>query len=279
MKKLASFILLIAIMLVAAGCGNDTASDEQKGDQKDQVEKKDSKEASKGKEEEEKKEEDQKAKEEAAKPEYKINEKTWSIEPISDAPSKVALITIDDAPDKHAVEMAKKLKKLDVPAIFFVNGHFIDSDEGKEDIKKIHEMGFVIGNHTYSHNSLPDLSEARQKKEIVDVNEMVEDAIGERPSFFRAPFGQNTDYSKQLASDEGMTLMNWTYGYDWNKEYMTKDAIAKIMVNAPELRDGANLLMHDRDWTNEALEDIIKGLSDKGYDFVDPKKIEGYHAS
>jgi len=35
--------------------------------------------------------------------------------------------------------------------------------------------------------------------------------------------------------------------------------------------------MHDREWTNEALEDIILGLEDEGYDFIDPVEIELDH--
>lgn len=206
-------------------------------------------------------------------PEYKINENNWSIEPIAGQNAKVVLLTIDDAPDKHALNMAEDLKAVNAPAIFFVNGHFLDTPEEKEVLKKIYDMGFMIGNHTYSHSSLPDLSPEEQKEEIVSVNELVESITGERPKFFRAPFGQNTDYSRQVAAEEKMALMNWTFGYDWNKEYQTKEAITDIMVNSPYLNNGANLLMHDRTWTSEALTDIVKGLREKGYETLDPTKI------
>ncbi|TMU87937.1 polysaccharide deacetylase family protein [Bacillus sp. BHET2] len=205
---------------------------------------------------------------------YKINENNWSINPIKDANTKVVLLTIDDAPDQHALQMAKDLKELNAPAIFFVNGHFLDTPEEKETLKQIHDMGFLIGNHTYSHSSLRDLSPEEQKEEILSLNDLVESVIGERPKFFRAPFGQNTDYSQQLAAEEKMSLMNWTYGYDWEKQYQDKEAITDIMVNSPFLSDGANLLMHDRTWTSEALIDIVKGLREKGYETLDPDRIK-----
>jgi peptidoglycan-N-acetylglucosamine deacetylase len=207
-------------------------------------------------------------------PQYKINENNWSIEPLAGQNAKVVLLTIDDAPDKYALKMAEDLKAMDAPAIFFVNGHFLDTPEEKNVLKKIHDMGFMIGNHTYSHSSLPDLSPEKQKEEIVTVNELVESITGERPKFFRAPFGQNTDYSRQIAAEEEMALMNWTYGYDWEKAYQTKEAITEIMVNNPYLNNGANLLMHDRTWTSEALPDIVKGLREKGYETLDPAKIK-----
>ncbi|KSU62365.1 polysaccharide deacetylase [[Bacillus] enclensis] len=236
----------------------------------------DSKESSGKKEMEnhEDKSEPEKTEDVVQEPEYKINENNWSIEPIAGQNAKVVLLTIDDAPDKHALNMAEDLKAVNAPAIFFVNGHFLDTPEEKEVLKKIYDMGFMIGNHTYSHSSLPDLSPEEQKEEIVSVNELVESITGERPKFFRAPFGQNTDYSRQVAAEEKMALMNWTFGYDWNKEYQTKEAITDIMVNSPYLNNGANLLMHDRTWTSEALTDIVKGLREKGYETLDPTKIK-----
>ncbi|QOR68402.1 polysaccharide deacetylase family protein [Cytobacillus suaedae] len=207
-------------------------------------------------------------------PTYRLNPSNWAIEPISEANEKVVLLTIDDAPDQHALEMASTLKELGVSAIFFVNGHFIDTNEEKEILKKIHEMGFPIGNHTMTHANLKNSSEEEQYKEIVGLSDRIEQIIGERPRFFRAPFGVNTDYSRQLVEQEGMLLMNWTYGYDWEKDYRTKESLADIMVNTPLLRNGANLLMHDREWTNAALADIVTGLQSKGYEIVDPNTIE-----
>jgi peptidoglycan/xylan/chitin deacetylase (PgdA/CDA1 family) len=206
-------------------------------------------------------------------PQYKINANNWAIEPMNQANPKVVLLTIDDAPDKNALEMARILKKISAPAIFFVNGHFIDTPEEANVLKEIHELGFAIGNHTYSHLNLKSLSEAQQYKEIVSLNDRLEEIIGERPKFFRAPFGSITDYSRKIAEDESMVLMNWTYGYDWEKEYQSKEALADIMVNSPYLVKGANLLMHDREWTKEALEDIVKGLKNKGFTPVDPALI------
>ncbi|MGW6380498.1 polysaccharide deacetylase family protein [Peribacillus butanolivorans] len=206
--------------------------------------------------------------------EYRLNKDNWSFEPIQDAEPKVVLLTFDDAPDKYSLEIAKTLQKLQVPAIFFVNGHFLESDEKKSMLKEIHDMGFSIGNHTYSHVNLKELTEEEQKREIVKLNNLVEGIIGERPKYFRAPFGSNTDFSKKVAANEKMLVMNWTYGYDWEKEYQDKKALTEIMLNNPNLSNGASLLMHDRKWTREAIEDIVKDFHKKGYKILDPKLIE-----
>ena len=278
MKKSLLYIPLLSMLLLAA-CSEEEAKPAETDQQEQSTEVDETKEEAVSDEAQQEKDDEAESAEETdvvdQTPLYELNPKTYSIEPIGDANPKVVLLTIDDAPDKRALDMAKTLMSLDAPAIFFVNGHFIDTDEQKAVLKEIHDMGFVIGNHTKTHANLKTLTEEEQREEIVAVNDIVEEVTGERPVFFRAPFGVNTDFSRALAIEEGMQLMNWSYGYDFEKEYMTKEKIADIMVNTELLRDGSNLLMHDRDWTADAMETIVNGLRDKGYEFVDPKLIKG----
>lgn len=274
MKKSIVYISLLSMLLLAS-CNEEDKLEVKEQEQSTEVE--EAAEEAVADEPKEKIEVDAEIQEETVEqiPLYELNPKTFSIQPIGDANSQVVLLTIDDAPDKRALDMAKTLKSLDAPAIFFVNGHFIGTDEKKAILKEIYDMGFMIGNHTMTHPNLKTISEEEQRKEIVAVNDIVEEVTGERPSFFRAPFGVNTDFSKALAIEEGMLLMNWSYGYDFEREYMTKEKIADIMVNTELLRNGSNLLMHDRDWTADAMEDIVKGLREKGYEILDPHLIKG----
>lgn len=209
-------------------------------------------------------------------PLYKLaeGEDDHTIRPIDNADEQVVLLTIDDAPDSYSVEMANILADLDAGAIFFVNGHFLQSEEGKEQLQEIYELGFEIGNHTMTHANLSDLTEEEQIDEIVELNDLVEEIIGERPRFFRAPFGENTDVSKRIVEEENMQWMNWTYGYDYFNEYMNREALTEIMLETELLRSGANLLMHDREFTKEALADIVEGLREKDYEIVDPSLIK-----
>lgn len=220
---------------------------------------------------------------ETQEPIYYIDEETSAIRPIYDADENVVLLTIDDAPDNYALEMAETLQEKDAKAIFFVNGHFIEDEEGQEKLKKIHEMGFPIGNHTYSHPVIPDIPEDEQTEEIVSLNDKIEEIIGERPKFFRAPHGANSDHSREVVKEEGMVLMNWTYGFDYFEPYQDAEKLKEALISgeAPEigenqslLHSGANLLMHDREWTNEALGDVIDGLREQGYQITDPNLIE-----
>ncbi len=297
--KKSIFTLLLGILLILGACSdnmndeNEVAEGEEANTEEtstDQTEKE-----NEGEEEppvtednEDNKTQDEKNIEEEAvqeitEPLYKIDD-NWNVVPLDEGTNeKVVLLTIDDAPEKYALEMAQTLKKLEAPAIFFVNGHFLETDEKKEQLRQIHEMGFAIGNHTYHHQKLSDVDEETQKQEIMELNDLIEEITGQKPKFFRAPHGENTDYATSLVEEEGMLLMNWTYGYDYFEPYMDAEKLKEAMISgeAPEieisyslLKPGANLLMHDREWTAAALEDIVKGLRDKGYEFVDPMTLQ-----
>lgn len=281
------FVLGLAIIVLFAGCSNGTNEEKQdeniNEEQNNQEEIIEEEAPDNVKEPDGALEDQEELEEEHITATYEINQENWSITPIDDANDQVVLLTIDDAPDKYALEMAKTLQSLDAKAIFFVNGHFLETTEQQEMLKEIYDMGFAIGNHTYSHPVLPDITDEEQKEEIVSLSNKVEEIIGERPKFFRAPHGAFNDYTKELVKEEGMALMNWSYGYDYFKPYQDKEKLTTAMVTGegPEvdvpyslLKPGANLLMHDREWTAAALHDIVVGLRDKGYEIVDPKLIK-----
>jgi peptidoglycan/xylan/chitin deacetylase (PgdA/CDA1 family) len=276
-------LLFIMFLCLLAGC-NASPADES-GQTKNSLESSNVEQPEKGQEETdsvvETETESEEGETEQEKPEppaepkltYTINQTNWTMETEAKDHQKAVLLTIDDAPDTYGLEMAKKLKEWDVPAIFFINGHFIDTDEEKEVLRKIHELGFPIGNHTMTHANLSNLSVEEQKEEILPLNKQIEEIIGEKPQFFRAPFGVNTDFSIKMAEEQNMMYMNWTFGYDWVAEYQDSKALADIMVNTDLLMDGAIILAHDREWTNEALKEIVDGLRAKGYTFIDPDQI------
>ncbi|MFL2105981.1 polysaccharide deacetylase family protein [Desemzia sp. FAM 23991] len=275
MKKRITALALFSTVLLA-GCATETTEETTEESSSSIVESESTTEESQTESSTESEESNDEAAEETAVAyQYQVNPSNYAIEPIEDETSeeKIALLTIDDAPDKYSVEMAHKLKEIDAPAIFFVNGMYIESDEGKEALKEIHDLGFEIGNHTQTHPNLQTISTEEQKAEILETNALIEEVIGEKPRFFRAPHGANTDVSRQLVADEGMTLMNWTFGYDFQPDYQDADALLDITMNTELLYNGANILMHDREWTNQAIVPIAEGLREQEFTLIDPKLI------
>ncbi len=270
------YLTLVMFIILLMGCGNSGSGDAAEGETDDTPETETVEEAAE--EPVEAPEAQETAEEDEESFSYEVDPESFRIVPLDDADPEVALITIDDAPDGQAVGMAETLNEMDAGAIFFVNGMFIQDAAGQEALKAIHDMGFEIGNHTMTHPYLDQITPEETEAEITGTSDLIEEVTGERPRFFRAPFGINTEESIRIAEEAGMTLMNWTYGYDWEADYQNPETLADIMVNTELLTDGANLLMHDREWTAEALPDIVNGLQDKGYEIVDPADIESIEA-
>lgn len=216
---------------------------------------------------------------ENSEPQYTVNAGNSMIETIEQTDEQPVLLTFDDAPDEegssYSLEIAKTLQEKGHKAIFFVNGMYLKNDFGKDQIKQIYDLGFEIGNHTTNHPYLSTLDYEQTKEEIVETNDLIEEITGKRPRFFRPPFGDMGEFGQQVADEENMVSMNWTYGYDWEPEYQEASALTDITLNTEFLYSGANILMHDRPWTAEAISDIADGLVEKGYTIIDPRLIEG----
>src|SRR5699024_4907213 len=119
-------------MFVLSACGNNIENEtkQTKNPKTEDVQNENS--TSDEKEEKEKKETNEVQEE----PLYSINEAIWSLEPLKEETnSKVALLTIDDAPDKYALEMAETVENLDVKASSFVNGHVDETEEERAMLK------------------------------------------------------------------------------------------------------------------------------------------------
>lgn len=275
MKKLIIFLLFT--ILVLAGCADQASSSSEKTNshQKKAAASEAKKEPAQSSSNDKSKSKKPDAQALKVKPEYYVDEKTWTIKPIDPAnKKKIILLTFDDAPDKHALEIAKTLSENNIHTIFFINGHFLTTDEKKNTLKKLEDMGHMLGDHTYSHADLTTLKPAEQKQEVMSVYDEIKEITGKPPLFFRAPYGKNTDTTRELAKANHMLLMNWTFGYDFVKQYENKTSLTNITLNTPLLFSGSIVLMHDRPWTAAALPSIIKGLKEKGFTFVDPHKIK-----
>ncbi|MFV8240470.1 polysaccharide deacetylase family protein [Aerococcus urinaeequi] len=215
---------------------------------------------------------------------YYIDPETSSVLPANeDANPNVVLATIDDVPRKlpetptSSVEEAQAMANRGIYGIFFVNGMYLqgeDGEEGRQALKEIADMGHVIGNHTLTHYSLDQVpDEETLRHEIIGNQDIIEEVIGYRPQFFRPPHGIEIPELEEILEEENMVAMNWSYGFDWDENYSDPATLADVMVNTEFLSPGANLLMHDLTWTNEAMPAILDGIQVKGYEFVDARDI------
>ncbi|MFW3505905.1 polysaccharide deacetylase family protein [Aerococcus viridans] len=215
---------------------------------------------------------------------YYIDPEISSVLPANeDANPNVVLATVDDVPRKlpetptSSVEEAQAMADRGIYGIFFVNGMYLqgeDGEEGRQALKEIADMGHVIGNHTLTHYGLDQVpDEETLRHEIIGNQDIIEEVIGYRPQFFRPPHGIEIPELEGILEEENMVSMNWSYGFDWDENYSNPAMLADVMVNTEFLSPGANLLMHDLTWTNEAMPAILDGIQAKGYEFVDARDI------
>lgn len=185
---------------------------------------------------------------------------------------KVVLLTFDDTPQgDYTLEILDILDKYNAKAIFFINGHY--AIKHQDLVIEIDKRGHYLGNHTWWHENLKKITPEKTVDEIVSVNDLIEELTGERPQYFRPPFGVMSDYAKGVIANEHMQSMNWSLGsLDWefNKADQANKVVEQVMNN---IVPGANILMHDKQVTAIALEQILDELTNMGYSFVLPTEV------
>jgi peptidoglycan/xylan/chitin deacetylase (PgdA/CDA1 family) len=98
-------------------------------------------------------------------------------------------ITFDDGPLPGKTDRILDILKLyHVPAAFFCIGHRVKAHPLL--VKRIHDEGHVLGNHSYWHGRLFDLQPAAAiSQELSDTDDAIAAQIGGKPKFFRPPYG------------------------------------------------------------------------------------------
>lgn len=161
------------------------------------------------------------------------------------------------------------LKKHDVKATFFVVGTYIK--DNPDLIKRIHEEGHLIGNHTYHH---PDMSKIATKesfhKELKDVETEYKNVVGEEMTkFYRPPQGKYNESNLQMAKDLGYHTFFWSLAYvDWyeNDQPSKEEAFQKLLGR---IHPGAIVLLHSTSKTNaDILDELLTKWEEMGYKFA-----------
>ncbi|MFC5833032.1 polysaccharide deacetylase family protein [Nonomuraea insulae] len=177
---------------------------------------------------------------------------------------KCLALTFDDGPGVHTPELLKTLSKAGAKATFFLVGKRVE--DRPQIAKQIAAHGHAIGNHTYSHASLPAHNDNEILNELKVTQEILEKVTGRRPTMYRPPYGQTDERVLGLAAQTELAEILWTdTTLDWSlvDSKKIKAAVLKLAK-----RNGV-ILMHDVvPETVKVMPEILTELKKRGYHFV-----------
>ncbi|MFE9642896.1 polysaccharide deacetylase family protein [Streptomyces sp. NPDC006365] len=182
------------------------------------------------------------------------------------------VLTFDDGPDpRYTPQVLRTLKDHDVRAMFFVCGSMVV--EHKDMLRKMADEGHIVGNHTWSHPLLTGLGRSAIRSEMERTSEIIEKTYGERPGWFRAPYGAWNRAVFEFGAELGMEPLAWTVDtLDW-KEPGARTIERRVMKGAAP---GVVVLAHDaggdRSQSIRALRDYLPRLLDSGYHLTVPRR-------
>lgn len=170
------------------------------------------------------------------------------------------------------------LAKYNIHVTFFMTGGWVE--DFPEDVKKIHEAGHDLANHSENHKNMSQLTDSDCKDELMKVHEKVKKLTGVEMNLFRPPYGDYDDHVIQNATSCGYYTIQWDVdSLDW-KDYGV-DSILKTVTEHKNLQNGSIILMHNgAKYTAQALPQVIEGLLEQGYEIVPISELiyrDNYH--
>ena len=210
---------------------------------------------------------------------------TYTIQQYGYHPKEVAL-SFDDGPDpKWTPRILDILKQKGAKGLFVMIG-----SEAAENIglmQRVEREGHEIGNHTWTHPNISEISARQLDLEIKLTERLFASKLGVQPLYFRPPYDidEEPDTNDQAApvvriQQDGFTIIgNKIDTNDWDERARKTPAeiaqavLEKLdeMKTKPQFR-GSIILLHDgggdRSATVAALPVLIDTLRDHGYTIV-----------
>jgi len=176
-------------------------------------------------------------------------------------------LTFDDGPGPFTQRIVAVLLRRRVPATFFEVGlldrYFHASTT------EIAQLGYPIGDHTFSHAPMSRLSPTDQRAQLLQDAGTLTRYGAPFPRLFRPPYGMWNAATLALLHRNRMLMVLWTVDTSDYRRPGVKAIVASALAAA---RPGAIILLHDaggdRSQTLAALPKIISGLQARGYKLV-----------
>ena len=168
------------------------------------------------------------------------------------------------------------LEKHNVKAAFFVVGNYLETSPDL--VKRMVEEGHIVGNHTYHHPDMSQISDpASFQEEITSLEKKYQEITGlVMQKFYRPPQGKYSESNLKMAQELGYQTVFWSLAYvDWyvDQQPTQEEAYAKLL---PRIHPGAVVLLHSTSKTNaEILDDLLTKWEQEGYTFCTLNELCG----
>ncbi|MER6825914.1 polysaccharide deacetylase family protein [Streptosporangium sp. NPDC000563] len=195
--------------------------------------------------------------------------------PVDCAKVKCIALTFDDGPGKYADKLLDTFKKYKSKATFFLEGQYVKSRPAFA--KRMVTEGHDIGNHSYTHPHLREISEDKIREELTKTQDIVKKVTGKYPTTIRPPYGEFDERVSAIATQMNMPIILWNGG---SRDWATKNEKAiydEVLKNAK--RDGV-ILMHD--WVEQTVKvmpKLLTALQKQGYHVVAVSSLRGAKAT
>lgn len=186
---------------------------------------------------------------------------------------KVLYLTFDCGYENGNTEkILDVLKEKNVRAAFFCT--LDDIRSSPEIIARMIKEGHIVGNHSATHPSFPEISRTEMAKEIEECENFLRKNFGYTSQYFRFPKGEYSENALELTGSLGYKSIFWSASYaDWDTSAQ-KGADYAFQKITPRLHPGAIILLHAVSSDNAAaMGRIIDFARGEGYEFSTLDKI------
>ena len=182
-----------------------------------------------------------------------------------DAEEKKVAISFDAAwGDQFTDGILEILDRHNVKATFFLVGFWVD--KYPDMVKKIHEKGHDVQNHSTTHPHMSKLSAEQIANELNTTSDKIENLTGIRPTLFRPPFGDYSNKVLETIMENQHYVIQWDVdSLDW-KELGAQPVVDRVTRN---VKKGSIVLFHNNaKYVLEYLPLVIERLQKQGYEIV-----------
>jgi peptidoglycan-N-acetylglucosamine deacetylase len=182
---------------------------------------------------------------------------------------RVVAITFDDGPNPvYTPQILEIFSEARGKATFFMIGEQMKNHP--EVVRQVAELGHEIGNHTFTHPKLSQLSLEDCIEEIDQTEKLIEEMTGRKPVIFRPPYLDYNQDNVTMLQQKGYSMIGALNleAHDWEQP-----GVEHILDKSRDVvKNGGILIFHDgfgdRSQTIEAVRMLVSELTSQDYHLV-----------